>query len=58
MLLDTINIFLIITALLNLLLGGVIYSDGSRKKINVVYSLNIVAIIGNFKGLAFEFFEF
>ncbi len=46
MLFDSINIFLVVTALLNLLLGAIIYFNGSRKKINVVYSLNILAIIG------------
>lgn len=45
MLFDAINIALVITALLNGLLGVVIFLNGHHKKINVVYSLNIVAII-------------
>src|SRR3989339_838989 len=44
-LLDPINISLIITALLNLSLGVLIFISGRNKKINNVYSLNIVAII-------------
>lgn len=42
---DNINILLLITALLNLLLGAVIFINGYKRKINVVYSLNILAII-------------
>jgi len=42
---DKINILLIITACLNLFLGVVIFLNGRNKKINIVYSLNIVAII-------------
>jgi len=42
---DAINISLIITALLNLSLGVLIFISGKNKKINIVYSLNIAAII-------------
>ena len=42
---DPINISLIVTALLNLSLGVLIFISGKNKKINIVYSLNIVAII-------------
>jgi len=42
---DAINISLIVTALLNLSLGVLIFISGKNKKINIVYSLNIVAII-------------
>jgi len=42
---DAINVLLIITALLNFLLGVLIFISGKNKKINIVYSLNIVAII-------------
>lgn len=42
---DPINISLLVTALLNFLLGVLIFISGKNKKINIVYSLNIVAII-------------
>jgi len=42
---DPINISLIVTALLNLLLGALIFINGKNKKINIVFSLNIVAVI-------------
>jgi len=42
---DPINISLIATALLNLFLGVLIFISGRNKRINVVYSLNIIAII-------------
>ena len=41
---DPINISLIVTALLNLSLGVLIFT-GWRKKINIVFSLNIMAVI-------------
>ncbi len=44
-LLDTKNIILILTALLNLILGFFIYFNGRKKKINKIYSWNIVAIV-------------
>lgn len=44
-LLDKINIVLLITALLNLFLGFIIFFNGRNKKINIIYSLNIVTII-------------
>jgi signal transduction histidine kinase len=43
---DPINISLLLTALLNFLLGALIFVSGKRKIINIVYGLNIVAIIG------------
>jgi len=42
---DPINISLVITALINLSLGVLIFISGKNKRINIVYSLNIVAII-------------
>jgi len=42
---DPINISLIVTALLNLFLGVLIFISGKNKKINILYSLNIIAII-------------
>jgi signal transduction histidine kinase len=45
LLFDPINISLVITALLNFSLGVLIFISGKNKKINIVYSLNIVAII-------------
>jgi len=42
---DKINIILIITVFLNLILGLLIYSRGRDRKINIVYSLNVVTII-------------
>src|SRR3989339_273176 len=45
LLFDPINISLISTALLNFFLGLLIFISGKNKKINIVYSLNIVAII-------------
>ena len=43
---DKINILLLAIAFLNLVLGFIIFFNGRNKKINIVYSLNIVAIIG------------
>lgn len=43
--LDKINILLIFSAVLNLILGSVIFINGYKKRINFVYSLNILAII-------------
>lgn len=42
---DKINILLLVTALLNLFLGFIIFFNGRNKKINIVYTLNIVTII-------------
>jgi len=42
---DKINIVLIVTLLLNLLLGILIFLNGHKRKINIVYSLNIIAIM-------------
>jgi len=42
---DPINISLIVTALLNLFLGALVFAGGRNKKINIVFSLNIVAVI-------------
>lgn len=42
---DTINVLVAITALLNLILGVVIYFNGQHKKINSLYSLIIMAVI-------------
>jgi len=44
--LDTINLFLIITAILNLYLGAVIIFNNFHKRTNLVYAGNIIAIIG------------
>ncbi len=43
---DPINISLVITALLNFFLGALIFTGGRKKKINIVFSLNIAAVIG------------
>ncbi|MFH1142192.1 MAG: ATP-binding protein [Candidatus Uhrbacteria bacterium] len=45
LLLDPINSLLIITAGLNLTLGAIIFVYGRNKEMNIVYSLNIIAII-------------
>lgn len=50
-LLDKINIVLLITTLLNLFLGFIIFFNGRNKKINIIYSLNIVTIIGWIVGM-------
>ena len=42
---DSINIALLVMALLNLLLGAAIFVSGKNKKTNVIYSFNIAAII-------------
>ena len=42
---DPINIFLIITGCLNLFLGAIIFYYGRNERINLLYGLNIVAII-------------
>jgi len=42
---NTINIALIITIILNFFLGIIVFLDGSRKRINIVYVWNIIAII-------------
>jgi signal transduction histidine kinase len=44
LMLDTINVLLIITALVNLSLGALIYFHGRNKRNNIIYSLNIVGI--------------
>ena len=43
---DKINIILFITVFLNIILGLLIYFRGRERKINVVYSLNVVAVVG------------
>ena len=42
--LDKINIMLLATICLNLILGVMVYASGRKKKINIIYSLNIIAI--------------
>lgn len=42
---DAINIGLVVAILLNLFLGVMVFFNGPKRKINIVYSLNIVAII-------------
>lgn len=44
--LDIKNILLIITALINFILGLLIYFKGRHLRINIFYSLNVIAIIG------------
>lgn len=45
LLLDKINIALVITILLNLFLGVMVFFNGPKRKINVIYSFNILAIV-------------
>ncbi len=46
LLFDKISIALFITVFLNLILGLLIYFRGREKRVNVIYSLNVIAIVG------------
>jgi len=52
-LLDKINIVLLIIALLNLWLGGLIFLKGPKKRINITYSAICVALIAWIFGMIF-----
>ena len=57
---DAINIVLVLVVCLNLFLGFLVFLNGRHRKINVVYSLNILAIIGWVASMIFfrsAFFE-
>ncbi len=50
-LLDKINILLIVIAILNLLLGSMIFVKGSGKRANIIYSINILSLLGWIAGM-------
>lgn len=50
---DGINVLLAVTACLNLVLGLIILFFGPKRKINIVYGLNIITIIGWIAGMFF-----
>lgn len=51
--LDVVNILLIIVLVFNIFLGFVIFNDGRKKKVNVIYDYNIIAILAWTVGMLF-----